>query len=77
MTKNIEIYSLPTWPYCIKTKDYFNSLGVHYVDHNVADEVGAKQEMIDKTGQMKVPATLIDGELVLGFDKEKFDELLR
>ena len=77
MSKNIEIYSLPTCPVCIKTKDYLDSLGVHYADHNVADDQNAREEMLERSGQRKVPTIFIDNELVVGFDQEKIDWLLR
>ena len=77
MSKEIEIYSLPTWPTCIKTKAYLDSLGLHYVDHNVAEDPNAKEEMIERSSQMTVPTLFIDNELVVGFDQEKIDWLLK
>ena len=32
--------------------------------------------MIDKSGQMGVPVIDIDGEIIVGFDKTKIEELL-
>jgi hypothetical protein len=32
--------------------------------------------MIDKTGQMGVPVTEIDNQLIIGFDKNRLIELL-
>ncbi len=40
-----------------------------------ADRDKAK-EMIQKSGQMGVPVTIIDGEVVVGFNRAKFDSLL-
>ena len=34
------------------------------------------QEMIDKSGQMGVPVLDINGEIIVGFDREKIQELL-
>ena len=34
------------------------------------------KEMIKKSGQMGVPVTTIDGEIVVGFNQAKLDELL-
>ena len=36
----------------------------------------AAKEMIEKTGQRSVPVLDIDGNIVIGFDKNKIDELL-
>ncbi len=40
-----------------------------------ADRDKAK-EMIDKSKQMGVPVTIIDGEVVVGFNQGRFDSLL-
>ena len=34
------------------------------------------QEMIQKSGQMAVPVIIIDGEIIVGFNQAKLDELL-
>ncbi len=76
MANQIDMYSLPTCPYCIKTKDYLASKEVPYIDHNVFEDPVERQALLDKTGAMKVPATIIDGEIVIGFDKNRLDKLL-
>jgi glutaredoxin len=35
-----------------------------------------RDEMIEKSGQMGVPVIEIDGEIVVGFDKNRLDALL-
>ncbi len=40
-----------------------------------ADRAKAK-EMIEKSKQMGVPVTIIDGEVVVGFNQSQFDKLL-
>ena len=34
------------------------------------------KEMIQKSGQMSVPVIIIDGEIIVGFNQAKLDELL-
>ena len=72
----IKIYSTPTCPWCKMAKAYFKEKGVEYEDFNVASDTKAQKEMIDKSGQMGVPVIDIDGKIVVGFDKEKINELL-
>ncbi len=36
----------------------------------------AAREMIEKTKQMGVPVTIVDGEIVVGFNPGKLEELL-
>lgn len=75
-TKNIIVYSTPTCHYCVLTKDYFNKMGVSYIDKNVGVDRLAGQEMIKKSGQMGVPVIDIDGQIIVGFQPEVFNKLI-
>lgn len=72
----IKIYSTPTCPWCKKAKAYLEEKGIPYEGIDVSFDEKAQKEMIDKSGQMGVPVLDIDGNIVVGFDKEKIDELL-
>lgn len=72
----IRIYSTPTCPWCKKAKAYLEEKGIAFESVDVSSDDKAQKEMIDKSGQMGVPVLDIDGKIVIGFDKEKIDELL-
>jgi len=57
-------------------KEYFRSKGIEFEEIDVSRDEKAAMEMIQKSGQMGVPVIEIDGQIVVGFDKEKIDELL-
>jgi len=73
MTKPI-IYSTPSCSYCKMAKAFFIQNGVEYEEKNVASDMEAQQEMIHKSGQLGVPVTDFGDEIVIGFDKRKFEE---
>lgn len=72
----IKIYSTPTCPYCVTLKEFLKEKGLEFEDVNVAEDAGAREEMINKSGQMGVPVVNIDGEIIVGFDKERISKLL-
>ena len=72
----IKIYSTPTCPWCKKAKAYLTEKGIEYQSIDVSMDPKAQNEMIEKSGQMGVPVLDIDGKIVIGFDKEKIDEIL-
>ncbi len=72
----VTIYSTPTCVYCKMAKKYFEEHGVVYEDKDVATDLKAREEMIEKTQQMGVPVIDIDGEIVIGFDQEHLATLL-
>ena len=57
-------------------KEYFKTNNVAYTEKDVATDAAARQEMMDRSGQMGVPVIDINGELIVGFNKEKLAELL-
>lgn len=75
MDKNVTIYSTPTCHFCQMTKDFFKDHNISYTEHNVATDLEKRQEMITKSGQMGVPVIVIDEEIIVGFDKQKLEEL--
>ena len=72
----IKIYSIPTCPHCKMAKQYLSSKGLSYQDFNISEDSLAQEEMTKLSGQMGVPVIDIDGEIVVGFDKERIDSLL-
>ncbi|MSR71358.1 MAG: NrdH-redoxin [Candidatus Taylorbacteria bacterium] len=74
--KNVSIYSTPTCMYCNQAKDFFKANNVTYTEYNVATDTDKRKEMVDKSGQMGVPVIIIDGEVTVGFDKEKLSATL-
>ena len=74
--KNVTIYTTPSCVYCKMTKEFFKENNVEYSEKNVAEDAQAREDMIKKSGQMGVPVTDIDGELTVGFDKERLSGLL-
>ena len=76
-----KIYTTTTCPYCKMEKDYLDSKGVKYENIFVDNDPDAATEMLEKSGQMGVPFTVIQKEdgtevKILGFDKEKINEAI-
>ena len=70
------IYTTPTCTYCKMAKDFFKAQGVSYSERDVVSDLEARRVMIDKSGQMGVPVIEVNGEIVVGFNKEKLSTLL-
>ena len=73
----IKVYSTPTCPWCKKAKKYLNSINVDFTDVNVESDVEGRNEMMKLSKQSAVPVINIDGQIILGFDKDKIDEALK
>ncbi|MCK9615584.1 MAG: glutaredoxin family protein [Candidatus Omnitrophica bacterium] len=73
---DIKIYSTPTCPYCKLAKQYFSSKGLSYEDFDISANHQAMEEMVKLSGQMGVPTIVINGQIIVGFDKARIEELL-
>ena len=72
----VTIYSTPTCHFCHAAKDFFTANNVAFTDHNVAQDLPRRQEMIQKSGQMGVPVIFVDDEVVVGYDEDRLRDLL-
>ena len=78
---SVTMYTTRTCPFCKMQKDYFNSKSIVYREILVDENPDEAQKMIEISGQMGVPFTVIvkdDGTQVniLGFDRIKIDAAL-
>lgn len=71
----ITIYTTPSCVYCKMTKTFFKQNNVAYEEKDVSVDEQARDEMISKSHQMGVPVVDIDGQIVVGFDKERLAQL--
>lgn len=76
MEKSVTIYSTPTCHFCQAAKVFFEENNVAYTEHNVAEDLEQRKEMIEITGQMGVPVIKIGDDIIIGFDEAKVKELL-
>jgi len=76
MAKSVIVYSTPNCPWCIRVKQFLKENNILFLDWDVSVDQLAADEMIKKSGQMGVPVLDIDGQIVVGFDKEKIKQLL-
>lgn len=72
---DVTIYSTNSCPHCVAAKEYFNEKGISFTEKNVQTDVAARKELM-KMGHMGVPVIFIDGEEVVGFDRERIDQLI-
>ncbi len=72
----IRVFSTPVCPYCYTLKEFLKEHNIEFEDIDVSKNEVVLKEMVEKSGQMGVPVIEIDGQFVVGFDKEKICKLL-
>lgn len=72
----IKVYTIPDCPWCKKTKAYLKSKGVDYTDLNVEEDMEARREFLTISKQQSLPVININGNIVIGYDKDEIDKYL-
>lgn len=70
------IYSTPTCVYCKMAKEFFAKNNVAYEEKDVASDLKAREEMLEKSQQLGVPVIDIDETIIIGFDKKNIETAL-
>ena len=73
----ITIYSTPTCVYCNTLKKYLSEKNIAYTEIDVSENEKELEKMVAISGQMGVPVVEIDEDVVVGFDRQKIDQILK
>jgi glutaredoxin 3 len=73
----ITVYTSPTCGFCHMVKAYLESKGLSFKERDISQDQEALQWIANNIGQLATPVIDIDGEVILGFDRERIDLALR
>jgi len=57
-------------------KEFLSQRGIKFQERDVSINRAYAQELVQRTGQMGVPVTIIDGQTVIGFDRNQLEHVL-
>ena len=75
--KKIIIYTTETCSYCHMVKEFLKEKKIDFEEIDVEENQDKAKEMVEKSGQMGVPVTDVDGEIIIGFDEPKIEDILK
>lgn len=61
--------------FCDRVKEFLSQKSVPYIERDVVTDEKAMEELAE-IGYMTTPVITIDGEVVVGFDRRRLEELL-
>ena len=73
----VVVYTTPSCPYCRYVKQFLDGKGVPYIEKNVAFDQQAATEMVRRSGQQGVPVTVIDNEVIVGFNHPALNQAVQ
>lgn len=57
-------------------KEFLSQKGVEFTDRDVTKDPEALRELTEGYGVFSTPVVMVNDELVIGFDREKLEQLL-
>jgi glutaredoxin len=75
MAKKVIVYWAEWCPYCHHVMDFLKKNKVDFEARDVEKGNNA-EECMKRSGQAGIPVTLIDNQVVIGYDEKKLRELL-
>ena len=57
-------------------KEFLSQRGVSFEERDVSRTPSYAQELVRSTGQMGIPVTIINGQIVVGFDRGRLEQLI-
>lgn len=73
----VTVYTTPTCGFCHMAKSYLDSKSVKFEARDITTDTDAYNEVLEKSDQLGVPVIDIDGTIIVGFDRNKIDLILR
>lgn len=73
---NVTIYTTPTCHFCHQAKEFFKENSIEYTEKDVAADLEARREMVEKTGQLGVPVIEVDEKIMVGYDHDTLADAL-
>jgi len=64
----VVVYSSEMCPWCDRVKEFLKEHNIKFEIKDVGRDIKAREELIEKSGQLGVPVTIIDGEVIVGFN---------
>jgi glutaredoxin-like YruB-family protein len=74
--RNVIVYSSSTCSWCNTLKAYLRKNGIRFRDVDISRDPDKANELVRRSGQQGVPQTEIDGQIIVGFDKTRINQLL-
>ncbi len=73
--EKVVVYTAPGCSVCHAEVEFLSQNNVDFTEKNIRTDLDAMQEMVEINSQ-STPTTVIDGEVIIGFDKQKISALL-
>jgi len=75
VAKTVIVYTQPGWTFCGRAKEFLRQHGIPFEERDVTQNEAYYDEL-ERLNVYSTPAILVDGEVVVGFNRKRLTELL-
>ncbi|MCL6472353.1 MAG: glutaredoxin family protein [Firmicutes bacterium] len=76
MAQTVKVYTTPTCAFCTLVKNFLTDMGVEYEEIDLVADPARVSELVEVSGQLAVPVTVIDGQVIIGYDRGSLEAAL-
>ena len=73
----VTVYTTPTCPWCHKAKAWFRDKKIRYKEVDVTTDKSGLEDMVRISGQTGVPVIVVGGEVIVGFNQNRLNEIFK
>ena len=73
----VTIYTTPTCPWCHRAKAWLRDKKIRYREIDVTTDRSGAEEMVRISGQTGVPVIVVGGEVIVGFNQNRLNEIFK
>jgi glutaredoxin-like YruB-family protein len=74
--KNVIVFSQQSCPPCKSVKEYLAQKKVPFTVKAIDEDTAAMHELVEVYHSQSTPTVVIDGQVVIGFNRDRIDKLL-
>lgn len=71
----VTLYTSPTCSWCRRARQYLDEKGIPYRYIDVTEDRYGTERLLQVSGQAGLPVITVDNEVIIGFDRNRLDEL--
>ena len=71
------LYTAPACPFCVIVKKYFERNNVKFEEIDISKDKKAEEKMQKKSNQTNVPVIDVEGKIIIGYNLQKLNEVLK
>jgi glutaredoxin-like YruB-family protein len=76
MPKTVIVFSQPSCAPCQRVKEYLQNKKVTFTVKDISEGTANLKELVEQYHSQSTPTTIINGQVVIGFNKDRIDKLL-